>query len=162
MLMPLTRLYHTAHNLPSEPKRFVKFLMVGALGFLVDFGAFNLIHYFYSVPTTRLDENIAQAISFALATLSNFTWNYLWIYPEAKSASQTRKMSKFVTVSVIGLIIRTPIFNLALPVGEQVAQRLPLPLTWNIGGNLALAMAVSVVLLWNFFVNRYWTYRDVN
>lgn len=160
--MPLARLYNTAHNLPSEPKRFVKFLVVGSLGFLVDFGAFNLIHFFYSVPNTRLDENIAQAISFTLATLSNFTWNYLWIYPEAKSASQTRKISKFFTVSVLGLIIRTPIFNLALPVGERVAQGLPFPAQWNLGGNLALATAVSVVLLWNFFVNRYWTYRDVN
>jgi putative flippase GtrA len=26
---------------------------------------------------------------------------------------------------------------------------------------LSLATAVSVVLLWNFFVNRYWTYGDV-
>ncbi len=160
--MPLTRLYTTAHNLPSEPKRFVKFLMVGTLGFVVDFGAFNLIHFLYSVPTTHLDENIAQAISFTLATFSNFTWNYLWIYPEAKSASQTRKISKFFTVSILGLVIRTPIFNLALPIGEQVAQRLLFPLHWNIGANLALASAVSVVLLWNFFVNRYWTYRDVN
>jgi putative flippase GtrA len=25
----------------------------------------------------------------------------------------------------------------------------------------ALATAVLVVLLWNFFVNRYWTYNDV-
>jgi putative flippase GtrA len=162
MTMLLARLYAAAHGLPAEPKRFVKFLIVGTLGFTVDFGAFNLIHFFYNQPNTRLDENIAQAVSFTLATLSNFTWNYLWIYPEAKSASQARKVSKFFIVSIMGLIIRTPIFNLALPVGERVAQSLPLPVNWNVGGNLALAAAVSVVLLWNFFVNRYWTYRDVN
>jgi putative flippase GtrA len=28
--------------------------------------------------------------------------------------------------------------------------------------NLTLALAVGIVMLWNFFVNRYWTYNDVN
>ena len=31
-----------------------------------------------------------------------------------------------------------------------------------LGHNLALAIAVGAVLLWNFFVNRYWTYNDVD
>jgi putative flippase GtrA len=29
------------------------------------------------------------------------------------------------------------------------------------GENLTLAIAVLIVLFWNFFVNRYWTYSDV-
>jgi len=32
----------------------------------------------------------------------------------------------------------------------------------RIGDNLALMLAVVVVMFWNFFVNRYWTYNDVN
>ena len=28
--------------------------------------------------------------------------------------------------------------------------------------NLTLAVAVGIVLLWNFFGNRYWTYNDVD
>ena len=28
--------------------------------------------------------------------------------------------------------------------------------------NLTLALAVGIVMLWNFFVNRYWTYNDVD
>jgi len=27
--------------------------------------------------------------------------------------------------------------------------------------NLALAIGVIVVMFWNFFINRYWTYSDV-
>jgi hypothetical protein len=30
-----------------------------------------------------------------------------------------------------------------------------------LAANLALAVAVIVVMFWNFFVNRYWTYSDV-
>ncbi|HHH81822.1 MAG TPA: hypothetical protein ENL35_02400 [Chloroflexi bacterium] len=33
--------------------------------------------------------------------------------------------------------------------------------TW-LGRNLALALAVIVVLFWNFGVNRVWTYSDVS
>ena len=30
---------------PKEQKRFIKFLIVGAMGFAVDFGGFNLFHF---------------------------------------------------------------------------------------------------------------------
>ena len=29
------------------------------------------------------------------------------------------------------------------------------------GNNIALAVAVIIVMFWNFFVNRFWTYSDV-
>jgi putative flippase GtrA len=28
--------------------------------------------------------------------------------------------------------------------------------------NVTLAIAVGIVMLWNFFMNRYWTYNDVD
>ena len=28
--------------------------------------------------------------------------------------------------------------------------------------NLTLAVAVGLVMLWNFFINRYWTYNDID
>jgi putative flippase GtrA len=31
-----------------------------------------------------------------------------------------------------------------------------------LGKNFTLAVAVGVVMLWNFFVNRYWTYNDID
>jgi putative flippase GtrA len=41
-------------------------------------------------------------------------------------------------------------------------QGLKSPLTPDfLAKNLTLAVAVGVVMLWNFFVNRYWTYNDV-
>jgi putative flippase GtrA len=162
MTSSIGRLYDKAHRLPSEPKRFVKFLVVGVLGFIVDFGIFNLIHHFYDIPNTNTDETVAQAISFACAVTSNFLWNYFWIYPEARRASQSRKMVKFVIVSVVGLFIRTPIFSLSLPFHENLAHTVGLDnFPIKLGGNLALATAVLIVLLWNFLVNRYWTYREV-
>ncbi len=158
----LAKLYDRAHNLPPDPKRFVKFLFVGGFGFIVDFVTFNLVHGLLDNPATTLDENISQAVSFSVAVASNFLWNIYWIYPAARAKALGPKTAQFVIVSVLSLIIRTPIFNLALPVTNRVAA-LPIFASlarFNPGNNLALATAVLVVMLWNFFVNRYWTYRD--
>ncbi len=158
---------------PKEIKRFIKFLFVGGFGFIVDFGSFNLMHrlsfgaglapylpfanYFMEHP-----EVIEQTISFTLATLSNFMWNYFWIYPEARSANQARKIGKFVIVSVAGLLIGVPVFTLALLFFKPIVANLGLEDNpYNIAGNLALMTRVGVLLFWNFFLNRRWTYREV-
>jgi putative flippase GtrA len=158
----LTNLYTRARALPPEPKRFVKFLFVGGLGFIIDFGTFNLVHYLYNVPDTHTDEVIAQALSFSVAVFCNFLWNIFWIYPGARTKSVPQKIVMFIIVSVLSLVIRTPIFTLTLPLTTRLVAAAGLDqLPINLGNNLALATAVIVVMLWNFFVNRYWTYRDV-
>lgn len=173
----LNRLYARARQLPPEPKRFVKFLFVGAFGFLVDFGGFNLFHALgvgrwvmaHLVPpwgqalTGPHPEVYEQMLSFSAAVLSNFLWNYLWIYPEAQQANQAKKISKFILVSVAGLILGVPIYNLALRLAQGVVAFAQLEgVIFNLAGNLALVGRVGTLLLWNFFVNRYWTYRDVS
>ena len=73
-------------------------------------------------------------------------------------------MGQFALVNLIGLLIRTPIFAvLHLPLQTVFEEAfLSLPLSPEVlGNNLALAVAVGIVLFWNFFVNRYWTYSDV-
>ncbi|MBM4425424.1 MAG: GtrA family protein [Chloroflexi bacterium] len=159
---------------PKETKRFVKFLFVGAFGFVVDFGSFNLFHaiglgpraahlmsvgqaYFIDHP-----EVIEQSCSFALAVISNFIWNYFWIYPEAQASNPGKKLLQFIVVSVAGLIIGAPVFALALAAARPLVAAAGLDtLSFNLAGNLALMTRVGVLLFWNFFVNRKWTYREV-
>ncbi len=170
-------LFARARGLPPEPKRFIKFLFVGAFGFIVDFGGFNLFHALgvgawvmaHLVPawgialTGQHPEVYEQMLSFSVAVLSNFLWNYLWIYPEARQANQAKKISKFIIVSVAGLILGVPVFNLALRLAQSAVAAAHLEnIGFNLAGNLALMGRVGTLLLWNFFVNRYWTYRDVS
>ncbi len=169
----MAKLLTLARQQPVERKRFIKFLIVGALGFIVDFGSFNLFHWLGVGPWVAANllplavlaehpEIVEQSLSFCAAVISNFLWNYLWIYPEAREANQARKITKFVIVSVAGLLIGVPVFSLALTVWKNVIGALGLSgLQFNLAGNLALMTRVGVLLFWNFFVNRYWTYRDV-
>jgi hypothetical protein len=45
--------------------------------------------------------------------------------------------------------------------GRSLPGNFPLSSTF-LGHNFALAVAVLVVMMWNFFANRFWTYNDVS
>ncbi len=146
---------------PRERTRFLRFAMVGVIGAVVDFGTFNFL-----TITTPIPAVWASVISFTAAVVSNFLWNRFWTYPNSRSKAISRQVGQFILVSVIGLGIRTPLFAFL----EKVLLRffagvLPknffLPSTF-VGHNTALAIAILVVMLWNFFANRYWTYNDVS
>jgi putative flippase GtrA len=142
----------------KEGERFAKFMAVGAIGFVVDattlFIFTSLIHF---------PDLVAQAISFTAAVFSNFTWNRYWTYPESRSKSIRRQLTQFTLVNLAGLGLRSLVFLAVLAPYRRLAAaqaiiRLDPALLARFG---ALATAVVVVLLWNFFVNRYWTYNDV-
>jgi putative flippase GtrA len=163
----------------KEGRRFGRFLVVGAIGFVVDFGIFNLAHaagfggWFarnvlppisasLAASLAQHPDIIEQTLSLSVAIASNFIWNYFWIYPEARTASQSGKMVKFVVVSVVGLAFGIPIYTVALLFWRSVVAAMSLTsVRFNLAGNLALVTRVGVLLFWNFFVNRYWTYKDV-
>ncbi len=170
----------TAANTPStttrrEARRFGKFLVVGAIGAVVDFGVFNFL---FRVLNFQGDpwRGIAQTISFCLAVTSNFTWNRRWTYPESRSKPLTRQFAQFFVLNLIAWLVRTPVFELLNdPLVDLAAASLDGPFagltrfaidTLNmtipqLGNNAALACAVIVVLFWNFFANRFITYNDV-
>ncbi|MDI6694769.1 MAG: GtrA family protein [Anaerolineales bacterium] len=144
-----------------ERSRFLRFAVVGVIGAVVDFGVANLLVIVFHAPLV-----LAGTISFILAILSNFIWNRYWTYPDSRSKPISQQLIQFFIVSVIGLAIRVPILKFVEPPMESLTARLGLQFlpylsSKTIGDNLTLALAVIVVMFWNFFVNRYWTYSDV-
>jgi putative flippase GtrA len=146
---------------PRERTRFLKFATVGIIGAVVDFGTFNLLSSGIGLPVVW-----ASIISFIAAILSNFTWNRYWTYPDSRTKPISRQLIQFAFVSVVGLAIRTPIVVFLEQFFGQLFQGLEfLPIGFItsqlVAENLALAVAVLVVMFWNFFINRYWTYNDI-
>jgi putative flippase GtrA len=141
--------------------RFLKFCMVGVVGVTADFGIFSLLHVGLDMPGL-----LAQAISFGAAVANSFLMNRFWTYRDSRRKPLASQLTQFYVVSVVGLTFRTPIFAmLDKPFGSW-AKALALPTglaltAQEIGSYLALSTAVVVVLFWNFFVNRLWTYSDV-
>ncbi|MRR32133.1 hypothetical protein EG834_17810 [bacterium] len=71
----------------------------------------------------------------------------------------------FFAVNIAGVLIRIPILHFVEPfilkALDPTSPRIGLPAE-TVAKNLTLALAVGIVLLWNFFANRYWTYNDVD
>ena len=145
---------------PKERTRFLRFLVVGIIGAVVDFGVENILHHIFGVPYVW-----AGTISFICAVMSNFTWNRYWTYPDSRSKPIISQLMQFTLVNITGLLIRIPILKFLEPVITNLFYRLPgqyLFLPPDVmGENVTLAIAVIIVLFWNFFVNRYWTYSDI-
>ena len=147
---------------PKEQKRFLKFVVVGTFGAVVDFGSFHLLMSLFA-----LAPEWAQAASFTLAIISNFIWNRVWTYPDSRSKPISRQLVTFFLVNLVGLAIRTPIFtSLEEPFRELFERFSFIPLgiisADRLGYTFALGIAVVVVMFWNFFINRVWTYNDVD
>lgn len=166
----------------KELIRFSKFLVVGTIGAIIDFGTYNILlnptnvavspEGFLHMPLLalglkdpqNLGPTFAGSLSFVIAVISNFLWNRYWTYPDSRSKPLIRQFIQFFFVNLTGIVIRIPILTfthrpfarlieIAVPTLTLQAERL--------GSNMALALAVGIVLFWNFFINRFWTYNDV-
>ena len=143
----------------KEQTRFIRFAIVGIIGAVVDFSIFNLLAVIFPAG-----KNIVfQSISFTAAVISNFLWNRYWTYPDSRTKQISRQLVQFFVVNLIGLGIRTGIFAGFESLFLQFFNNLsPVPLSAEvISKNLALAGAIGIVMIWNFFINRIWTYNDV-
>ena len=144
---------------PAERTRFLKFCVVGVIGFVADFGIMNLILHFTG------NARLASTVSFIAAVISNFIWNRYWTYPDSREKPLMQQLGQFFLINVIGLGIRyllfltidQPIINLAekiLPPDFFISPSV-------VGHNITMVIAVFIVMMWNFFANRLWTYNDV-
>ena len=143
----------------KERTRFLRFMVVGMLGAVVDFGTFNLL-----TNLTTIKPVIASVISFSAAVTSNFLWNRYWTYPDSRSRKIANQLIMFTIVNVAGLIIRLPILRFLEIPFRNLFTRLSLNLLSPeiLGKNFTLAIAIGIVMLWNFFANRLWTYNDID
>ncbi|MCJ7624332.1 MAG: GtrA family protein [Anaerolineaceae bacterium] len=143
----------------KERTRFFRFAIVGIIGAIVDFAIMNvllLLHLSYVFSGT---------VSFIAAVLNNFIWNRHWTYPDSRSKPVSQQMIQFVVINVIGLAIRIPLLAWLEGILIRFAENILSGGVFTpqfIGHNLGLAIAILIVMFWNFIANRYWTYNDVS
>lgn len=163
----------------KEVERFLKFAVVGALGAVIDSSTLFILQATILPPTLKepdLNVAIAQTIAFLAAIASNYVWNRFWTYPDSRSRSWRRQMGQFAFINFVGWVGRsiwiivahawlgTVLMPMLLPeiqifrpgyVPSETAEA-------KLGTMAAWLIGVVVVMIWNFFANRYWTYNDVN
>jgi len=143
----------------KERTRFLKFATVGAIGSVVDIGLANLLTHLFHMRLV-----LAGSISFFCAVVSNFTLNRYWTYPDSRSRPLLHQLGMFSLVNSIGIAIRIPILHFVEPFMAREFEslvHLSHAAAESLAKNATLVLAIGVVMIWNFFVNRYWTYNDV-
>jgi putative flippase GtrA len=165
----------------TELGRFLKFAVVGVIGAVVDFVVLALLKRFVE-PPEFLDtwwSSIAVGVSLSTAIVSNFIWNRYWTYPDSRSKPIVKQFAQFYVINVLAWAIRAPIMLLETVFARWVEPlftgELQLPGFWEmllkalgtepaktLGTYLAWALGVGIAMFWNFFINRFITYSDVD
>ena len=134
----------------KEFQRFIRFVIVGAGGTILDFCLLSFFKEVILLPTL-----LANLISYSAGGISNFTFHKLWTYADSRRKWVITQFGQFTLVGATGLVLNT----LLVVRLEAYFKQLPnhpvhpyLP---------AKFIAVLCVIIWNYFVNRYWTFRDI-
>jgi putative flippase GtrA len=144
----------------KERTRFLKFATVGALGAGIDFAVMNLTTHFFGMRLVY-----GGTISFICAVLSNFTLNRYWTYPDSRSRHFLHQLGMFFVVNAAGIGFRIPTLHFVEPVMAQTFEsmaHLSHASAQFLAKNATLAFVIGVVMIWNYFINRYWTYNDID
>src|SRR5262245_39857343 len=131
----------------KELGRFSRFLTVGGVGTVLDFSLLTLLKL-AGLPTL-----VANSFSFTAGLLNNFTWNRLWTFCDSIQPDWRKQFAQFAAISVVGLALNNLIlFLLEGVLGNWLDQP-----EW--GYLPAKAIATAVVVFWNYFANRKWTFH---
>ncbi|WP_336920903.1 GtrA family protein [Aquipuribacter sp. SD81] len=106
MLAPLQRLYAVVHGaLHLVVREGMKFGVVGAVAYVVDFGVFNLL--LHAGPDPVLDGRplTAKVVSVCLATLTAWVGNRYWTFRRRRRSAVRRELVLFAVVNVGGLLL---------------------------------------------------------
>lgn len=153
-------------------RQFVKFGIVGASNSIIYFVLSNLFHY-------KLDWPLIPALStaFFLSVLNGFFWNRKWTFREARGKPAHTQSLQFLVVNIIGWLLNTSIVVViilsykshgrGLFDNSDEARRIVTAMFTNMGRqeygpllfNGALLVATGVVVFWNYFANRLWTFK---
>ncbi len=153
--------------------QFLRFCTVGASSTLITFAIFTLlikgVHLDQSlhgalaawpsvqdfVQRHRLHVQLAAFIGFLFGVTNGFIWNSRWTFPQNDATRRHAQKKQFLLVNVVGLILNQIILytvNALLTAGRPERERGWEPL-------VAFAIATGLVLFWNFFANKHWTFK---
>ena len=126
-------------------RQFVKFGIVGASGTIVNFVIYHLLLH------VGLKIWFAYAVGFITGGVNNYWWNRRWTFRSTGHAG--RELAQFISVSAVALGIG----EIALKVADHY-----LPPLMHFRNSTAWLIATSIGMGWNFFVNKYWTFRHTH
>jgi len=120
--------------------KFLKFSLVGLSGLIIDF---SITFLFRNI--LKINQYIANAIGFIVASSSNYLLNRIWTFT-SHNPQVLEEYVKFLLVSIIGLLINTLVLYFLVS-----------KLKWKF--YFSKLFAIGAATLWNFFINLMFTFK---
>jgi len=116
-------------------RRLPGFVLVGAIGFLIDAGILTAL-----MKGLDFGHYGARAISFAIAVTSTWYMNRRWVFERNAVRMNSREYTSYLSVQVIGALINLSVFAAVIEFVPGLAKVPVIP----------LAAGAAVALLFNF------------
>ena len=117
-----------------------KFVLVGGLGFIVNFVILSVLYRVFSLPILP-----SQLVAAEIAILSNFYFHNTWTYKDAVRDSIVKRVLEFHITSWLGSAMTTVILVVLVDRGFNYI--------------FALVIGAVVALIWNFCWTRFVIWR---
>ncbi|MFC1598730.1 GtrA family protein [Patescibacteria group bacterium] len=121
-------------------KQFIKFCIIGAVNTIIDYAVYLLLNRVYGVYFLY-----ANIIAITVAMSSSFIFNKYWTFRNNEKKIPIQS-AKFVIVNVLYFFLNN---SIVFALANYLA-------VYDI---LAKIVATIAGLFWNFFANRYWTFK---
>ncbi len=127
-----------------ETERFIKFCMVGLSGVVVNLGILALL-----TEVAGLFYAFSNAIAVELSIINNFAWNEVWTFRDRRTSAHR---------SVAGRMMK---FNLVCLMGFGINEGILILFTEIAGLYYILSAILGIIAatLFNFILNKWWTWK---
>lgn len=122
-------------------EQFLKFGVVGAIAFLIDYGVLMLLS-----QVIGMDPVISASISFVVSVVFNYVASMHYVFTRRDDISRRREFTIFVILSAIGLVIN----EIIMVIGVNVLGDSALMVT------ITKLVATAIVMAWNFVSRKKW------
>lgn len=128
----------TSHH---EVRRFTKFVVVGVSNTVIDFSIFALL-----LHVAHWQYLWANLVGFTIAGANSYFFNRRWTF-RSTAGDVHREAAQYLAVIGSGFLLNEG--GLYLLVAHA-----------HLGALFAKVVVTGVVLVWNFALNRFWTFRQ--
>ena len=116
--------------------QFMKFGVVGAIAFVIDYGLLALLTEAFGVNYL-----VSATISFTVSVVFNYVASMRYVFTHKEDMSRSREFVIFIVLSVIGLIIN----DVLMWAGTELV---------SIDYRIVKIFATAVVMVWNFITRK--------
>ena len=139
-------------------RQFVKFGIVGTSSTAVNFAVLNLC-----LILLHQNRYVAATIAFLVSVVNGYFWNKRWTFREAQAKAVHTQFTQFLLVNLVGLGLDLLFIRLiSVPLEHQLLLARPLmhpEKAMHLATNGAQLVATAAIVFWNFFANRFWTFK---